>query len=102
MLIIVSQIDDERLATIFKGILGLFKEHEEVLIIGNAQLNSQLVDLAHKISKETWQNNSTCPKRVVWLNKNQQPYSDETHKYILSNHFFFHCEECCIAYILNT
>ena len=53
VLIIVSQIDDERLATIFKGILGLFKEHEEVLIIGNAQLNSQLVDLAHKISKET-------------------------------------------------
>lgn len=37
VLIIVSQIDDKHLATIFKSILGLFREHEEVLIIGNAQ-----------------------------------------------------------------
>lgn len=52
VLAMVSQIHDELLSTIFKNILGLFSEHEEVLIIGNAQLNSQLVDLAHKISKK--------------------------------------------------
>ncbi|KAG2200633.1 hypothetical protein INT47_007377 [Mucor saturninus] len=49
---IVLQVKEESTSIIFKKILDLFKDTEEILVIGNASLNSQLVDLANIVSKK--------------------------------------------------
>lgn len=51
VLTIVSQIDNTASSTIFQNIFGLLSERKEIAIIGNLQLNSQLVGLANRMKK---------------------------------------------------
>lgn len=52
LLTVVSQIDNTPISNILNSILGLFNECEEIKVIGNAKLNSRLVDFANRISKK--------------------------------------------------